>query len=102
MFVSSFETLLKATKKKEYKGLSYIINKMSLSEDDTVSTKEESDCDSIENDQLFQILGQFLVTEDGRNITICVDELVKELREMKTVFMKMTSLLKHFVPKPQV
>lgn len=73
---------------------------MSLSDDDTVSSKEGSEMDSIENDQLFQILGQFLVTEDGRNIAICVDELVKELREMKTVFIKMASLLKHVAPKP--
>jgi hypothetical protein len=73
---------------------------MSLSDDDTVSSsKESSEIDSIESDHLFQILGQFLVTEDGRNITICMDELVKEIREMKTVFMKMTSLLKHLAPK---
>lgn len=73
---------------------------MSQSDDDTLtSSKESSEVDSIESDHLFQILGQFLVTEDGRNIAICMDELVKELREMKTVFMKMTSLLKNFAPK---
>lgn len=73
---------------------------MSDSDNDTVTTsKESSEVDSIESDHLFQILGQFLVTEDGRNIAICMDELVKELREMKTVFMKMTSLLKNFTPK---
>jgi hypothetical protein len=76
---------------------------MSLSEDDTISSKDGSDNsgDTIENDQLFQVLGQFLVTEDGRNLAICVDEMTKELREMKAVFMKMTSLLKHMTPSPK-
>lgn len=45
---------------------------------------EEEDIENvIKNEPLFYVLGQFLSTPDGKNITTVLQDLVQELKEIK-------------------
>lgn len=70
---------------------------MSLSDDDSNSSTGESSTDNLENEPMYHILMQYLITEDGRNIAVCVDELTKEMRDIKIIFGKMASMMKHML-----
>lgn len=69
---------------------------MSLSDDESNHSSGDS-LDNLENEPMYHILMQYLITEDGRNIAVCVDELTKEMRDIKVIFGKMASMMKHML-----
>lgn len=60
-----------------------------MAEDDSRSEfsdlhSEEEDIETvIKNEPLFYVLGQFFSTPDGKNVTMVLQDLVNELREIK-------------------
>lgn len=66
---------------------------MSLSKnDDTISIVESSDDEQvkqikeiIEDEPLYYVLGQFFETPSGKNVASILEELVKEMKELKTI-----------------
>lgn len=56
-----------------------------MSDASSVSSSE-SDVENMILDQpMYYVLNQFLVTEEGKNVATCLDELTKEIREHRKV-----------------
>jgi hypothetical protein len=52
----------------------------------TVSSSNLSDVENLIYDQpMYYVLNQFLMTEDGTNIATCIQELTKEVKDLKKI-----------------
>jgi hypothetical protein len=59
---------------------------MSDNDASSVSSSNLSDVENLIYDQpMYYVLNQFLVTEDGTNIATCIQELTKEVKELKKI-----------------
>lgn len=56
-----------------------------MSDANSEVSSTESDVENMILDQpIYYVLNQFLVTEDGKNVATCLEELTKELRELNS------------------
>lgn len=57
---------------------------MSDIETSSIASSESSDVENLILDQpMYYVLNQFLVTEEGKNVATCMDELRAEITELK-------------------
>ena len=73
----------------------YNIFRTKMNQDDAVSIVESSDDENIrhikeviEGEPLYYVLGQFFESNSGKNIATIMEELVKEMKELKILLQK--------------
>jgi hypothetical protein len=60
----------------------------------------ESDVENMILDQpIYYVLNQFLVTEEGKNVATCLDDLTKEIRDHKKVVTAFLKVLQELLQK---
>jgi hypothetical protein len=61
-----------------------LCNKMSSTPSDSSSVASSDDVENMILDQpIYYVLNQFLVTDDGKNVATCIQELTKEVKELR-------------------